>query len=123
MSVSTEVYSLKTKKKVVAAPDVVDEDSLLTEEDRATKAPQDAGDCSTSKRACKNCTCGRAELERAGATANVESAEFTGAPSGGCGNCSRGDAFRCANCPYLGKPGWKTDEATGKVTLNMQDDL
>lgn len=44
-------------------------------------------------------------------------AEFV-PPSGGCGSCSLGDAFRCAGCPYLGKPSWKTTQ-TGAVKLQL----
>ena len=126
-----KAFSLKTRA-------VVDEDALLTEEDKAPKQAKAAEDCTTRKRACKNCVCGRAQLEAKEAadadTAAKEGGKVTvsldddaddrsGAapPSGGCGNCARGDAFRCAGCPYLGKPAWNAD-ADGKVKLDLADD-
>jgi anamorsin len=114
MAVSSEQsYSLKTRKPV-------DEDSLLTEEDRAEKVANKAEDCSTRRRACKNCVCGRAELEKAQGVTIDDIPD--GPPAGGCGGCSRGDAFRCAGCPFLGKPAWNSDEQ-GTVKLNMTDDI
>lgn len=62
--------------------------------------------CGPSRKACKNCTCGRAEEEAAGAPPpklTVDMLENPGA-AGGCGSCSLGDAFRCASCPYRGLP-------------------
>lgn len=68
----------------------------------------EADDCGASKKACKNCVCGRAELEAAGEAPplqklTVEMLENPGA-SGGCGSCALGDAFRCGTCPYRGLP-------------------
>lgn len=43
---------------------LIDEDALLTEEDMARPIPKAAGsDCAPKRKACKNCTCGRAEEE------------------------------------------------------------
>lgn len=43
--------------------DIIDENTLLNDEDfEAINAPK-ASDCSTTRKACKNCTCGRKEEE------------------------------------------------------------
>ena len=123
------LFNIKTRK-----PHVVhqgDED-FLTQEDKAEKKTAErggeGGDCSTRKRACKNCVCGRAELEK---KMDAEGNQITntsdgminnGPPPGGCGGCSRGDAFRCAGCPFLGQKAWNTTE-TGKVQLTLTDDI
>jgi hypothetical protein len=116
-AVNEQVYSLKTRK-------VIDENSLLTEEDMAPKEAKQA-DCTTRRRACKNCVCGRAEVEAqmiAEGKMDANDGVDQGPPAGGCGGCSRGDAFRCAGCPYLGKPAWNAAE-DGKVKLNLTDDI
>lgn len=116
MAVSTEQsFSLKTRKPV-------DEDSLLTEEDKAEKVANKAEDCTSRRRACKNCVCGRAEAEQKMEAEGVKIDMMDGPPAGGCGNCSRGDAFRCAGCPYLGKAAWNSD-AQGTVKLTLTDDI
>ena len=114
---SDQAFSIKTRRPVAEA-------SLLTEEDKQDPVVKKE-DCTTSRRACKNCVCGRAELEKKlEAEGRLEqlSGDDNGPPAGGCGNCSRGDAFRCAGCPFLGKPAWNKGE-DGKVQLNLTDDL
>ncbi|CAN1812247.1 Anamorsin homolog [Linum perenne] len=76
--------------------DLIDEDSLLTEED--LKKPQLPG---------------RAEEEekvKLGLTA-----EQLNNPKSACGSCGLGDAFRCGTCPYKGLPPFKLGE---KVSLS-----
>ncbi|KAJ9442949.1 Anamorsin-like protein 1, partial [Diplonema papillatum] len=58
MSISTQVFSLKTRKVVMANTDDLDEDSMLTEEDKRAKTVEQSSDCRTQKKACANCTCG-----------------------------------------------------------------
>ncbi|XP_027082939.1 anamorsin homolog isoform X1 [Coffea arabica] len=95
--------------------DLIDEDTLLSEED--LKKPQlPVGDCEVGKtrKACKNCTCGRAEAEekvKLGLTMDQ-----LNNPQSACGNCGLGDAFRCSTCPYKGLPPFKMGE---KVTLSQ----
>nr|CCC91947.1 conserved hypothetical protein [Trypanosoma congolense IL3000] len=110
---STQAFSLKTRQPI-------DEDELLTAEDRETKGAVEKLDCATRRRACKNCTCGRAELERQlEANGGQVPSQL---PPGGCGNCAKGDAFRCASCPYLGKPAFD-NTVDGKVKLDLTDDI
>ncbi|KAH9599908.1 Anamorsin [Trypanosoma melophagium] len=111
-STTGQAFSLKTRQPI-------DEDALLTEEDRLEKEATKGEDCTTRRRACKNCTCGRAQLEQQqqqGINVDVQM------PPGGCGNCAKGDAFRCATCPFLGKPAFD-NTSDGKVKLNLMDDI
>ncbi len=77
------------------------------------------------KRACKDCTCGlaerleaedgarRAKLDRdlTDLKAGLTEMDFTvQGKTGSCGSCALGDAFRCADCPYIGLPPFKPGE-------------
>ncbi|EIW82257.1 DUF689-domain-containing protein [Coniophora puteana RWD-64-598 SS2] len=122
----------------------IDAEALLTASDRARPAACEPATASgpRRKKACKNCSCGLAELEaeeertgkvvlldgegavEIGAGADEQErlrAAAAGAPkaTSSCGNCFLGDAFRCASCPYLGLPAFKPGE---KVEINLGDD-
>lgn len=114
-------FSIKTvtksmpKVQIDDDMDLIDEDSLLTDEDLKKPQLPIIGDCEvgSTRKACKNCTCGRAEeeekVEKLGLTA-----ELLNNPQSACGSCGLGDAFRCGSCPYKGLPPFKLGE---KVSL------
>ena len=99
----------------LADDDLVDEDDLLANDDVVIPNPAADGGCSTKKRACKDCSCGRAEME----AANPGSVEEP--MTSACGNCYKGDAYRCASCPHLGKPAFEKG-ANENVQLNLAVD-
>ncbi|KAG1671568.1 hypothetical protein FOA52_011291 [Chlamydomonas sp. UWO 241] len=94
----------------VAAGDgdeLVDDEELLTEDDKRPAAPPTESDCNVGagKKACKNCSCGRADAEAARDTKVALTQDMLDNPvESACGSCGLGDAFRCASCPYRGVP-------------------
>ncbi|EJF61149.1 cytokine-induced anti-apoptosis inhibitor 1, Fe-S biogenesis-domain-containing protein [Dichomitus squalens] len=128
------------------ATPTIDAESLLTPADRERPAacePAVRG-APRRKKACKNCTCGLAELEAEelaqskvvlldgkvdGQAIEVSQAEkerlvaaAAAAPkaTSSCGNCYLGDAFRCSSCPYRGLPAFKPGEKV-EIDLGMDD--
>ncbi|KAH0839701.1 cytokine-induced anti-apoptosis inhibitor 1, Fe-S biogenesis-domain-containing protein [Lanmaoa asiatica] len=124
----------------------IDAEALLTTADRArpipTCEPVNPG-APRRKKACKNCTCGLAEIEAEEAKSgkvvllDVDGAVEVGAgeiekkrlitaakaapkATSSCGNCFLGDAFRCASCPYLGLPAFNPGEKV-EIDLGMDD--
>lgn len=131
-----------------AGGELIDEDALIAGEDLSAPKSSDAqgaAGCAPARKACANCSCGcvsgascilassrltrshnparptysRKEQEEAVASGSALPAS---APTSGCGNCGKGDAFRCASCPFLGKPAFKTD-AGGAVLLDAGSDF
>ena len=103
--------------------DLIDEDGLLLAGGdglldpppaMAANASKNGDDCG-GRKACDDCTCGRAERERG------EQQKQQPVKKSACGNCALGDAFRCASCPYLGKPAFKPGEE--HLVLDLQDDI
>jgi hypothetical protein len=106
--------------------DFVDEDNLLADTSNLLAKPPSmsaaalkAGDDCGGRKACDDCSCGRAEAENGG-KAKVPGPSQP-IKSSSCGKCNLGDAFRCASCPYLGKPAFKAGEE--HLTLDLQDDF
>ncbi|KAL9188353.1 hypothetical protein ACHAXT_006731 [Thalassiosira profunda] len=107
--------------------DQIDEDDLLAGGGEGMLAPppaidvearaRAAGDDCGGRKACDNCTCGRAEEEAAEARGEEKKEPHKSE----CGNCAKGDAFRCAGCPYLGKPAFKEGEE--HLVLKLNDDI
>lgn len=103
-----------TAWKLSADDDVIDEDSLLTAAEDASFAAVKISndDCDLIagvRKACANCSCGRAEAEDASKPPPVA------VNNSACGSCYLGDAFRCAGCPSRGLPPFKPGD---KVTIS-----
>ena len=100
---------------------LIDEDGLLDEDAHGLLAPPlamseaaaSANDCG-GRKACDDCTCGRKEQEAGMAPPKQ-------IKTSSCGNCAKGNAFRCAPCPYLGKPAFKLGEE--HLVLDLMDDF
>ncbi|CAM9215284.1 unnamed protein product, partial [Phaeothamnion confervicola] len=114
LSAAASSSAWKVSADDLAEDDLIDEDDLLAADEGITFVPAastvtaaaDGGGCATKRRACKDCSCGRAEREAvAGPEGPAEEEED--APKSACGNCFRGDAFRCSTCPFLGKPAFE----------------
>ena len=92
---------------------------------KAEKEKENGGaGCETKKRACKNCSCGRAEMEEGGKEGGkgvvlpVMTEEELKESVSSCGNCYKGDAFRCGGCPFLGKPAFEPGQEKLVIKLD-----
>lgn len=105
-------------------PALVDEDELLARDELQTKkcppknATEVAAAASAGRKPCKDCSCGLADVY--GKEGEVQTKP---AAKSACGNCSLGDAFRCAGCPYLGLPPFKPGEKISISDSLMTSDI
>lgn len=130
--------SLKNRKKQAAPADAnpwanlnddnaaqINEDSLMADEQKVSAMTDKfAGECDRIMpgKPCANCTCGKKELMEGTITADQLE---TGQVESSCGKCYLGDAFRCAGCPYRGKPAFEPGEKVkiiGKDTTSAAND-
>lgn len=100
--------------------EMIDEDNLLSDASNLLAPPPAMSEVATKqddcsgREPCADCTCGRSENKN-------PTQEKQPVKSSSCGKCGLGDAFRCASCPYLGKPAFKPGEE--HLVLDLQDDL
>ncbi|KAI8918174.1 cytokine-induced anti-apoptosis inhibitor 1, Fe-S biogenesis-domain-containing protein [Powellomyces hirtus] len=111
-----------------------DEDALLDEADLMVPTKMVPDDCEPvggKRKACKDCTCGRAEMEDEEAADEDDAKvvvvtpkkKVATAPASSCGSCYLGDAFRCSSCPYLGMPAFKPGEKVVLAGNLLKDDV
>jgi len=122
--------------------ELIDEDDLLDASDLKrpiVQPPECQPKPGKRRRACKDCTCGLAERLNAEDKARREKADndlnvmklksddlydeldFTvKGKTGSCNSCSLGDAFRCADCPYIGLPPFKPGEEVQILNNSVQ---
>lgn len=126
----SSVSKADAKKKWLAALSDKDDSQLEDDDDLLAQSKIDVPslpsangdtsgfDCGVGKgkkrRACKDCSCGLREMI---GDAEVDEADLPQQKSA-CGNCYKGDAFRCSSCPHRGKPAFKPGEGN-KVVLDM----
>lgn len=104
--------------------ELVDEDELLERDGLQTDKcpPKNAEEIATAAKAgrkpCKDCSCGLKDVYD-----NEGEVNSKAAAKSNCGNCSLGDAFRCAGCPYLGLPPFKPGEKVSISDSLMTSDI
>ena len=123
---STSIWKMNLNE--LAEVDLIDENELLNDGIIITKRG-DVNGCGDTgsgvpgkKRACANCSCGLAEEANEALGSNKEKTiDEKIAKASSCGGCAKGDAFRCAGCPFLGKPAFEPGQE--KMILAMSDDI
>ena len=113
---SKKVENPWKKIEVEKSSDLILEKDLIDPFDSYQKFAK-ADDCITRPKPCKNCTCGRAEKE------STETKIIDPNFKSDCGKCYLGDAFRCAGCPYRGKPAFEPGDKIQLTTKSNVSDI
>lgn len=109
--------------------DMVDEDELLERDGLPTTKcpPMNTAEIASAKSAgrkpCKDCSCGLASVNEGDDVETKKSVDPKDMTKSNCGNCSLGDAFRCAGCPFLGLPPFKPGEKVSISSNLMTSDI
>ena len=101
----TKANVWKLEQTIEINSEVINEDALLEDDCIGNSGTIDIAVLGTiKKKACKNCSCGLAEAQSLDIATVKDDLHDDDHEKGGCGNCAKGDAFRCGSCPYLGTP-------------------
>lgn len=124
LQTSSNTGVLQVKKWKMDLADLADEDLIDESElidDIVIPEPADCGPgVGGKKRACANCSCGLAEIQAMEEAGETNQGEMPVAKSS-CGSCYKGDAFRCASCPFLGKPAFVPGQEKVVLSMGMDD--
>lgn len=116
----SEVKKWKMDLDDLADSDLIDESEL--KDDIVVPEPEDCGPgVAGKKRACANCSCGLAEIQSMEEKSGVSIDSDVQVNKSACGGCSKGDAFRCVGCPFLGKPAFEPGQEKLVLSLGMDD--
>ena len=80
----------------------------------------DASDRIIMGKPCDNCNCGLKEKYDEAQKKALEDGLENGQVESNCGKCYMGDAFRCASCPYRGKPAFEPGDKVKLMSENVQ---
>jgi hypothetical protein len=123
--ITTSGGAPEVKKWKMNTVDLADDDLLIDEmelvDDIVVPEPGCGPDAfeAGKKRACANCSCGLKEIEATEAETGIKST--VDIPKSSCGSCYKGDAYRCASCPFLGKPAFQAGSEKVVLSLGMDD--
>ena len=113
--VAAAVYGYRSFEKNKKSASIEEWDFLV--DVPAKLSNEEDASCAAKPRACKNCSCGRKELEEQLGEEAAKKALEEGQVKSSCGSCYLGDAFRCETCPYKGTPAFRAGET---VKLDIQ---
>jgi len=83
---------------------ITNKSSLTTDMKHFYCYPKERNKSKNEIKACKNCSCHEKEASKEISHEHSDT-KSNRVLETNCGNCYRGDPFRCSRCPYKGSPG------------------